>query len=39
MGNKSEKAKEIGKTVVKVATTIATIGTALLTAIGDKNKS
>lgn len=38
MGNKSEKAKEIGKTVVKVATTIAAIGTALLTAVGDKNK-
>lgn len=39
MGNKSEKAKEIGKTVVKAATTIAAIGTAILTAVGDKNKS
>lgn len=38
MGNKSEKAKEIGKTVVKVATTVATIGTAILAAIDKKNK-
>ncbi len=39
MGNKSEKAKEIGKTVVKVATAVVAIGTAILTAVGDKNKS
>ena len=38
MGNKSEKAKEIGKTIVKVASAVAAIGTALLTAVGDKNK-
>ena len=38
MENKSEKAKKIAKTVVKIAQTIATVGPVILTAIGDKNK-
>lgn len=38
MGNKSEKAKDIAKAVVKVAGTVAAIGTAILSAMGDKKQ-
>lgn len=36
MGNKTEKAKNIGKGIVKAAAAVVTIGTALLTVMGDK---
>lgn len=38
MGNKTEKAKEIGKTVVKVASVVAAVGGAVFTALNDKDK-
>lgn len=39
MGKKTNKAKETAETIVKVATTVATIGTAVLTAFGNNKKN
>ena len=39
MGKKIEKTKETAETIIKVAGVIATVGSAILTTLGNKKKS